>query len=63
MPTLPPANGMPDTARGWASLIIATRKRLDRAALLSQVPENLRPIAETHVRCHFARKASEKRPD
>ena len=58
----PPLNGeTPTSPRAWASVIIKARTRTERNALLSQVPDNFRPIAETHVRNHFARRASDKR--
>ncbi len=42
--------------RQYAAEYVKLPTKRERAALLSQVPDNFRPIVESHVRNHFARK-------
>ena len=64
MPKTPlPTNGETDTSpRAYAFEIIKAPTRAERAALLALVPAHLRGLVETHVRIHFARRASERIP-
>ena len=56
----PPQNGEqpinPKRPRQYAAEYVKLPTKRERAALLSQVPDNFRPIVESHVRNHFARK-------
>lgn len=57
----PPSGESVTSPRAYAAEIIQARTRAGRAELLSQVPDNFRPIVETHVRNHFARRAGDQR--